>query len=258
MRYIYAVAGLIFIIVGISGITFLKTGPPASKELARVNKRIITVDEFNKVLQENRTVSSYRDKKGTLDDLLTREILIQEAKSRGLDLREPFRRSIQNYYEQTLLKNLTQEKMSEIRVSISEQEIEEYYRNMGKTYELSIAVLPTEAEANQAIAGFPVRTAEKRRLQMEEIPPELSIALGALKVGEVSKKPVPCGGLICDTGFFVFRVERLTSEAVQPLAMVRDEIKKTLEERKRRAEMQKWLDGLKTKSDITINEALLK
>ncbi|HWR57576.1 MAG TPA: peptidylprolyl isomerase [Thermodesulfovibrionales bacterium] len=253
MRYIYIVAGLILIIIGLSGITFLKVGLPPSKELARVNERVISVDEFEKILSESRTVSPSMDKRRFLDDLLTREMLMQEAKRRGLDLKEPFRRSIQNYYEQTLLKDLTQEKMSEIRVSVSEEEIGAYYRNKGKVYEVRIAVLPTEAAANEAITDFPVARTEKRKLRLEDIPPAIADAVASLKVGEVSKKPVPR-----DTGFFVFRLEGFTTDSLPPLAAVHDEIRRTIEERKKSAEMEKWLNGLREKSKITVNEALLK
>lgn len=253
MRYIYVVVGLILIVLGISGITFLKTGPPASKELARVNKRIVTVDEFKKLLEESRTAPSYRDERRFLEDLITREILIQEAKKRGLDLKEPFRRSIQNYYEQTLLKSLTQEKMSESHVSVSEEEIAQHYRNIGKIYELKIDILPTEDEAVEAIINFPVAGIGAVKLHMEEIPPAIADAIAALKVGEVSKKPVPC-----DSGFFVFKLEGITTVPLPPLSTVHDEIRRTLEDRKKSMEMEKWLNGLKKSSKITINETLLK
>ncbi len=254
MRYIYIVAGIILIVLGISGITFLKVGPPASVELARVNDRIITVNEFDKALGEKKSASpAPADKKRFLDELVTREVLIQEAKRRGLDLKEPFRSSIQNYYEQTLLKNLTQEKMSEIHVSVSEEEIEDYYRNMGKIYELKIAVLPTERAADEAIRNFPSSTVRARYLRMEEIPPEILDAVTALRAGEVSKKPVPC-----DAGFFVFKLEGYKTEPMPPLGTVHDEIRKTLEERKKQADMERWLDGLRKSAKITINEALLK
>lgn len=259
MRYIYAVAGLILIIVGLSGITFLKVSPPQSEELARINGRVITADEFNKLYEESRAAPFYKDRRQFLGDLVTKEILIQEAKKRGLDLKEPFRRSIQNYYEQTLLKNLTQERMSEIHVSVSEDEIDRYYNNMGKTYELSIVVLPTEADAYEAIRAFPAGNAQRRKLPMEDVPSSLVGELYTLRKGEVSKKPVPCAGsFVCASGFLVFRLESYTTEPSPPLATVHGEIERTLADWKKRAEMEKWFEGLKAKSKITINEQLFK
>jgi hypothetical protein len=254
MRYIYVVAGLILIIAGISGMTLLKPGPLLSKEAARVNKRVITIDEFGKAYEEKAaTCPVPPDKKQFLEDLVTREILIQEAKRLGLDREEPFRRSIQNYYEQALLKNLTQKKMSDITVSVSEEEIASYYSSMGNVYELSVLVLPSEHKANEAIKDFPSGKADKRTLHVDEIPHEMLDAVLTLKVGEVSLRPVPC-----DKGFFVFRLEGYRKEPVPPLDAVRDEIRKTIGEKKRQTGMERWLAGLKKDSRITINDSLLK
>ncbi len=263
MRYIYIVIGLILVIVGISGMTLLKVKTPLSGEAARVNERVITIDEFREAYEEKAAVSPVPpDKKQFLDDLVSREILIQEAKRLGLDREEAFRRSIQNYYEQTLLKNLTQKKMSDLKVSVSEEEIASYYANMGKIYELGIVIEPSEREANEAIMHFPAKKAVKRRLRVDEIPHEVLDSVLSLRVGEVSPKPIPCEkGLLvfeCEKGFLVFRLEGYKIIPVPPLGKIHDEIRKTLEERKRRREMEGWFEGLRKNSRITINDSVLK
>jgi parvulin-like peptidyl-prolyl isomerase len=254
MRHIYTVLGLILIIAGIAGVTLLKVGPPSSEEALRVNGRIITKAEFGKAYDEKAaTCPVPPEKRQFVDDLVTRQILIQEAKRLGLDREEPFRRSIQNYYEQTLLKNLTQKKMSEIRVSVSEEEIKTYYASMGRVYDLRVTTLSSEREANEAIKHFPSEKAETRILHMDEIPPEMVDAVLSLKVGDVSLKPVPC-----DKGFLVVKLEGYKNEAVPALDAVRGEIIKAVEEKKRRREMEQWLEGLKKNSLITISDSLLK
>lgn len=254
MRYIYVVAGLILIIAGAAGMTLLKSGHPPAGEAVRVNSRVITADEYRKAFAEKAETSPVPpDRKQFLDDLVTREILIQEAKRLGLDQEETFRRSIQNYYEQTLLKNLTQRKMSEMRVSVSEEEIASYYERMGKVYELSLISLPTEREAQEAVRNFPAGKAEKKMLHADDIPPPMLDAVLALKAGEVSPRPVPRR-----EGFIVFRLDGYKKEAVPPLAGVREEIRKNIEERKRQGEMEKWLEGLKNNARVTINEPLVK
>lgn len=253
MRYIYIVIGLILISLGITGITFFKSSP-SSRELVGVNERSITIAEFEGTYRESCAVNPMPVDKGLfLDNLITKEILIQEAKRLGLDLKEPFRRSIQSYYEQTLLKNLTQEKMSELKVSVSEEEILSYYENMGKVYGLRVVTLPTEREASEAIKNFPFEKNDKKLLHMDEIPFEMLDEIMTLKVGEVYKKPVPR-----ERGFYVFKLEGYKMEPVPPLTEVHDEIKKTLTDKKKRSEMEKWLEGLKKKSRIKINEELLK
>ena len=254
MRYIYIVAGLILIIAGVAGMTLLKPGPPVSREAVRVNERSITSEEYRKAYEEKASTCPVPpDKKQFVEDLVTREVLIQEAKRLGLDREEPFRRSIQNYYEQTLLKNLTQSKMSDIRISVGEQEIASYYKSMGRVYELSVITLPSEREANEAIRHFPSGRAEKKVLHADDIPAAMLDSVLALKVGEVSLRPVPC-----DKGFFVFRLDGYKEKPVPPLHAVREEIRKTIEEKKKQGEMEKWLERLKKNSRVTINESLVK
>ncbi len=253
MRYIYIVAGLILIIVGVSGMTLLKRGTPASMEAVKVNGRLITLGEFAKTYDEKAASCPLPpDRKQFVDDLVTKEILIQEAKRLGLDREEAFRRSIQNYYEQTLLKNLTQKKMSEIKVSVSEEEIASYYAGMGKIYELKVLSVPSQREADEALRNFPSEKAEKRILRMDEIPHEMLDAVLGLKAGEVSVRPVPC------KGFLVFRLDGYRTTVVPPLEKIHDEVRKEVEEKKRRSEMETWLEDLKKKSRVTINESVLE
>ena len=254
MRYIYVVAGLIIVLAGISGITLLRPAPPLSREAVRVNDHTITVDEFQKAYEEKAaTCVVPPEKKQFLDDLVTRDILIQEAKRLGLDREEPFRRSIQNYYEQTLLKNLAQRRLADIKVSVSEQEVASSYEGMGKVYELSVITSPDEREAKEAVRTFPAGRVEKRSLHVDEIPPEIVDSVLALRVGEVLQRPVPC-----EKGFFVFRLDGIKREPVPPLDKVREEIRKSIEEKKRQKEMEKWLEELKRNSRVTINELLVK
>lgn len=254
MRYIYAVAGIILIILGLSGITFLRSQPPSSKELARINERAITIDEFRKAYDEKHASSPVPiDKRLFVDELITKEILIQEAKRRGLDLREPFRRSIQNYYEQTLLKNLAQARMSEIKVSIDEKEITSYYENMGKVFRFKVMSFAKEAEAFDAVKSFPSAEAGEKTLSVAELPDEMINDISALKSGDVYQRPVPFNRV-----FLVFKLEGIRNEPVPPLSEVRDEIRRTLEEKKRRAEMEMWLAELKKNANIKLNEELLR
>ncbi|MFN3480952.1 MAG: SurA N-terminal domain-containing protein [Thermodesulfovibrionales bacterium] len=174
MRYLYIVGGLILIVLGISGMTFLRFRPPESKEFVRINDRIITTEEFER--QYSEAISFYKQeksKKDFLEDLITKELLLQEAKRRGLDLKPDFRRSIQSYYEQTLLKNLAQEKMSEIRVSVTEEELRSYYKNMGKVFIIRTIITPDQEKAEEAIRSFPSDKGELKTLYFDEIPEDL-------------------------------------------------------------------------------------
>lgn len=59
----------------------------AAAELARVNTTVITLEDFNKKYRENLKFFQFKapSKQGVLDDLIKRELGIQEAKRIGLD-----------------------------------------------------------------------------------------------------------------------------------------------------------------------------
>ncbi len=56
-------------------------------ELARINSSVITLEDFNKKYRENLKFFQFKapTKKGVLDDLIKRELGVQEAKRQGLD-----------------------------------------------------------------------------------------------------------------------------------------------------------------------------
>ncbi|MFC1623714.1 SurA N-terminal domain-containing protein [Candidatus Omnitrophota bacterium] len=78
-------------------------------------------------------------RKAYIDRLLEKEILLQEAQRQGLDREKDFMKSIENYWEQALLKILVQKKSKEISSSthVYSNEIEKYYKNSGEKLPLS-------------------------------------------------------------------------------------------------------------------------
>lgn len=254
MRYLYIVGGLILIIIGISGMTFLRFRPPESREFVRINDRVITIEEFEREYSEASSLyKQEKSKKDFLEDLITKELLLQEAKRRGLDLKPDFRRSIQSYYEQTLLKNLAQERMSEIKVSVTEEEIESYYRNMGRVFIVRSIIFPDQEKAEEAIRTFPSNMGELKTLYFDEIPEDMVDSILGLKEGEVLKRPVRT-----EKGFIVLKVEAIRKVGLPPFEKVSSEIRKNLEERKKRLEMEKWLNELRRRANIRIRQESLK
>lgn len=78
------------------------------KPMAKVNDYVITEKGFRQEL----SASAYfhdivgltlENKKDFLNELIRKEILIQEAVSKGFDKEETFRQTIENYWEKTLI-----------------------------------------------------------------------------------------------------------------------------------------------------------
>ena len=110
-----------------------------SRVVAQVNDYKMTVEDLKYEL-ENVPYDDIRlleTEKGRLDyinRLLEKEILLQEAQKKGLDREKEFMRSIENYWEQALLRLLLQKKSNEISglIHVYDNEIDEYYRETGE------------------------------------------------------------------------------------------------------------------------------
>ncbi|UCD32023.1 MAG: hypothetical protein JSV38_14875 [Desulfobacterales bacterium] len=116
---------------------------PEKKEekakLAQINDYILTFDEFQVQLAEELKLDqefklTKKAKKEFLDQLITKEILIQEAKKRDLDRKEKFIRAIERYWESTLIRDLMiiQGQEIEKRTVVSQEEIKMRYEEMKK------------------------------------------------------------------------------------------------------------------------------
>lgn len=108
-----------------------------SKILAKVNTYRLTQDEFQSQLaQELEFEDDYKltsmAKEAFLEELIRKELLIQEAKRRKLDQEEKFVRAIERYWESTLIRGLLDLKNREIesKTLVTQEEIEQLYTEM--------------------------------------------------------------------------------------------------------------------------------
>ncbi len=113
-----------------------------SKTLAKINEYVLPLDEFQIQLAEELNLDrefklTNEAKKDFLDQLIIQEILIQEAKKQQLDRRKKFMRTIERYWESTLIRDLmeVEGKKIEERTVISQEEIEMTYNEMKKIEE---------------------------------------------------------------------------------------------------------------------------
>jgi len=111
----------------------------SEKVVATINNYKMTVEDFNyeskEIFHMGRLVGHMPDtKEEILDALIVKEVLLQEAEKKDLDKDKEFLRSIEMYWEQTLIKNLMKKKFVDIqnKVTVYEEEVIDYYHNMMK------------------------------------------------------------------------------------------------------------------------------
>lgn len=128
-------AAIILVLALFAGCT--ENNTPDQKIISRINDYQLTQDEFQ--IQLARELELDEDFKLTaetrrqfLEELIRKELLIQEAKRRKLDQKKQFIQTIERYWESTLIRNLLDMKSREIssRVVVSEEEIAARFAQM--------------------------------------------------------------------------------------------------------------------------------
>ncbi len=78
---------MVSLFIGFFALTLCAMTSFATTELARVNNTVISIEDFNKKFKENLRFFQFKapTKQGVLDDLIKRELGIQEARHQGLD-----------------------------------------------------------------------------------------------------------------------------------------------------------------------------
>ena len=112
------------------------------KVLATVNDFELTLEDFERQLTADVEMTpdfklTHEAKEHFLNQLIRKEILIQEAMKRKLDRREAFIRAIERYWQSTLIRDLLELKGDEIskQIYVSEEEIDARYDQMKKANE---------------------------------------------------------------------------------------------------------------------------
>ena len=126
----------LLLIISLSLIGFACAKKPPSEKIAiKISNYTLTAGEFNELFSElNVPEDTPKTREAFLGNLITRKLLLQEAQRLELDKEKDFLRSIENFWEQSLLKIIIDRKTKEIAgdITVTEQEIEDYYNRWAR------------------------------------------------------------------------------------------------------------------------------
>lgn len=240
MKYIYYILAFLFIVSVLIGIE-LKSKKTTEDIAIRINDRVITSKELKSLYE------SQQPYKQPLEDfinaLITKELLIQESKKMGIDKEETFRRSIQNFYEQSLIKQLIDRKISSASVTISENELNNYISLMNKKYHVSIFSFnnPEEAERSTLSQG------EKKIFLFDDMSEEIRGKITNLKTGEHTL-PIKSG-----EKYIVIRVDKIEElKGAYLNEKDREKIKDMLLDEKKKNLINEWISSMRARAKIEV------
>lgn len=263
-----------------SGLVLLTscTPPPEESVLALVNGRQITQNEFETRWGElaDATRARYEKdggKRRFLDELITRELLMQEARKQGLDQNDAIRDRAQRYREQLILDELLKDRIK-AKIELSKEELDAFYEKHAHELltplkvQVSQMLLPNfpaakdlEKQVNQGgdFAKFAQRYSLDNKTKAKGgdlgpyhkdlVIPEVDDVIHTLKPGMVSA-PIKT-----DAGYYLVMITALDKEIIQADLAVRERLRQELLNEKRRKRFDDVIADIRTKAIIRLADA---
>ncbi len=243
--------------------------------IALVNGRTITQIEFDVRWDElsEATRSRYNKEGGKrrfLDELITRELLIQEARRQGLDQNDGIRDKAQRYKEQLILDELLKDKLQS-NMELTQAELDAYYENHAHELldPLKVQVLQMllpnfsaakdlERQVNRGgdFAKYAQRYSidDKTKAMGGDLGPyrkglvipEVDTVIHTLKPGMVSA-PIKT-----DSGYYLVRITPLEKEIIQADLATRERLRQELLANKRRKRFEEVIADIRTNATIRL------
>jgi peptidyl-prolyl cis-trans isomerase C len=273
---------LISLLVGAIGGSLLLltscTPPPEESVLALVNGRQITQTEFETRWGELAEATRARyekagGKRRFLDELITRELLMQEARKQGLDQNDAIRDRAQRYREQLILDEFLKDRIK-AKIEVSKEELAAFYEKHAHELltplkvQVSQMLLPNfpaakdlEKQVNQGgdFAKFAQRYSVDGKTKAKGgdlgpyrkdlVIPEVDAVIHTLKPGMVSA-PIKT-----DAGYYLVMITALDKEIIQADLAVRERLRQELLNEKRRKRFDDVIAGIRAKAIIRLADA---
>lgn len=244
MKYLLIILA---VVICSSAVTLYNLWPseslPSQDVALRVNGHQFTYEnlEDQHIRKGYHTASRERE----IDSLVTKLLLIQEAQRLGLDRNADFRKALKDYYEQSLIKVLTDRKLVSVKTGVTEEDIDRYLASSGKIFTF------TRIQMEKGISGE--EQSQQHSVLFDDLPESLRLVLITLQPGEQVAQ--------FETGTEVSMIRLDKIELAKGLPSVtydRKKIREHLGNYQRSLEIGRWIDGLRKKASIVVNEEAKK
>ncbi len=241
MKYIYYIILIVSLVTAVVGyqITAGKSSRPEKDAALIINKKIVSTDEFKRLYASGSTqISSKTD---FINALIMKELMIQEAQQEGIDKNEDFRLSIQNFYEQSLIKLLMDRKFAKLPVEVSDRDIERYRDLQTKQLHLTIS------SATDEVAAAAGRFLEKETkiVCYQDLSEDMREKVFALTEGE-STSPFRAG-----KAYLVVRLDKTELRQDNMSATLNKEtVRLILTQQRKKQAIEQWMTDLRAKATI--------
>ena len=211
-------------------------------------------------------------KRRFLDELITRELLMQEARRQGLDQNDDIRDRTQRYKEQLILDELLKERLRE-KVELTPAELAAYYDKHAnellaplkvQVSQMLLSNLPAardlkkQVEAGGDFAKFAQRYSIDQKTKAKGgdlgpygksvLDPDVDAVVHTLKPGVVSE-PIKT-----EAGYYLVKVSPLDQETIQADFATRERLRQELLADKRRKRFEDVINDIRMKATVRLAE----
>lgn len=249
---------------------------PQGKVAAIVNGHLITskeVDERIAHLNPALRQSLGNDRRRMVEQLVTETLLYQEAGRRGLEQDPEVRKLLQEARRQIMIGRLLEKVRKESTGTIPEEEIRQFYEanrasfNQPESWRASHILTADQAAAEKALARVKagesfaqvaqevstdpskVRGGDIGFFSKGQVIPEFEAACRDLKPGELSKV------VKSSLGYHLILLTERQEAREKTLDEVKDPIRQILEGQQSQKKLDAYLQRLRSKSQVTIQDA---
>ena len=239
MKYIYYIIVIMIIFSGLAAYGVFDTRVEISKPFLSINDRIISEDEFKNMLVRK---PSYMDQEQFIESVIEKQLLIQEAIKMDINKEESFRRSVENFYEQSLIKILLDRKLDSLKVDVTDDEIAKYKAFVQNKLFITKMGYPSMKDEQDKTN----ETIEKFETVFLDLSDNLKFIVLNLNIGESSKPKVT------DFGVFVYRLDKI-QEKEEPDKIQEFDIKRVslyIQDKKKERLLDEWSGTIRETAEI--------
>ncbi len=240
MKYIYYVIAIMVMVTLLTAFKLLNIKVEVQNPALIINDRVISEKELDQMVRTR--PDSYHTAEA-LESIITNQLLIQEAVKKGINKEESFRSSIENYYEQSLVKVLIDRKFKTLNPEIQEKMINLYIEFSTKSLLFTKRIYPTPKDIKKGNTAF----TEHYNTNFEDLSDDLKYLFLQLKPGETS--PPKEDGLEIAT--YTLDGTEKSSKDVEPETDI-NTIRQFLMDQEKGILFEKWMKSLKESATINI------
>jgi hypothetical protein len=241
MKYLFVILTIILAISAATIFLIWPDQPKVKKDiLVTINGHDISRSDMQ---EEGKTGSHHGSSNDLIDSVITKQLLIEEAQKLSIDKEPSFRKELQDYYEQSLIKVLMERENASLKVEVSDQEVDNYLNCFGMTYSfMRLKTLEPPSVESLKKNGM-VYSA-----RFEDLSENLQLVIAGLKPGEIAME--------FETGNenYAVLLEKIEGTRGKPASIDPVKVRKTLAEHKRRQQINNWINDLRKKASVTIHK----